>query len=312
MSDHTSNSTLGGIVAVLMGGPGSERDVSLASGRAVAAALREGGVEVVEVDVKGPGFELPPGCALAFNVIHGTFGEDGTLQEELELRSVSYTGAGRESSRIAFDKHLAKECFVAAGVPTPASETIDLKAGERPSLPLPYVVKSPCQGSSVGVYIVKTEDEARAALEDVAQYGETALIEQFVSGRELTVGILGDTALPIVEIVAPGGVYDMANKYPWLSGAQGSRYFCPAELDDATTRRVQEAALAAHRALGIEIYSRVDVLLDGAGNPFVLEANTIPGMTETSLLPKSAAAAGIDFADLCVRIGRMSIELGSR
>lgn len=301
-----------GKVAVLMGGPGSEREVSLASGRAVAKALRDAGVDVAEVDVCGPIFDLPDGVVLAFNVIHGTFGEDGELQGILEEKGIPYTGAGRESSRIAFDKHLAKECFVAAGVPTPAAETIDAVTGDLPEMPFPYVVKAPCQGSSVGVHIVHNEEEARNALDDVVRFGATALIEQFVKGRELTVGVLDDTALPVVEIVAPGGVYDMANKYPWLSGAQGSQYFCPAELDAETTRRVQEAALAGHRALGIEIYSRVDVLLDAEGNPFVLEANTIPGMTETSLLPKSAAASGMSFADLCLKIASMGLETGAR
>ncbi|GAA5484447.1 D-alanine--D-alanine ligase [Haloferula sargassicola] len=312
MSESPIPSPIDGLVAVLMGGPGSEREVSLASGKAVAKALRERGVEVAEVDVTGPDFTLPEGCVLAFNLIHGTYGEDGGLQADLERRGIPYTGAGVESSRVAFDKHLAKVKFIADGVPTPASETIDLSRNETPSMSLPYVVKSPCQGSSVGVYIVRTKEESDKAIQEVAQYGDTALIEQFVAGRELTVAVLDDTALPVVEIVAPGGVYDMASKYPWLSGAQGSQYFCPAELDEETRIKVQKAALAAHLSLGIEIYSRVDVLLDDAGEPFVLEANTIPGMTETSLLPKSAAAAGIDFSELCLRIGRQGLELGTR
>ena len=292
-----------------MGGPGSEREVSLASGKAVLKALQGLGLDAVGVDVTGTSVDLPPGTDLAFNVIHGTFGEDGQLQQILEKIGVPYTGAGVESSRRAFDKNIAKQCFIAAGVPTPAAETIDLDKGERPSMPLPYVVKSPCQGSSVGVYICKTQAEAGAALQNVRQYGSTALIEQYVNGRELTVAVIGDRAYPIVEIVAPGGVYDMANKYPWLSGAQGSQYFCPAELNDETTRRVQEAGLAGHRALGVEIYSRVDVLLDAQGNPYVIEANTIPGMTETSLLPKAAAAAGMDFPTLCLTIAEQSYRL---
>lgn len=299
-------------IAVLMGGPGSERDVSLASGAAVTEALKGAGISAEAVDVKGPDFELPPQTGLAFNVIHGTFGEDGVLQRLLEEKGMPYTGAGAESSRVAFDKKLAKERFVAAGVPTPKSETLDLSAGERPSMSLPYVVKSPCQGSSVGVYICKTSEQADKAFADVVQYGEVALVEQYVEGRELTVAVLDDKAYPIVEIVAPDGLYDMANKYPWLSGAQGSQYFCPADLDDETTRRVQEAGLAGHRALGIEVYSRVDVLLDAQGHPFVIEANTIPGMTATSLLPKSAAAAGIPFAELCIRIAELSLQLGAR
>ena len=299
-------------IAVLMGGPGSEREVSLASGKAVVAALQGAGLKATPVDVRGPDFELPADVGLAFNVIHGTFGEDGELQAVLEARGVPYTGAGSASSRVAFDKNLAKERFVAAGVPTPASEVVDVGGGGKPSMVLPYVVKSPCQGSSVGVYICKTEAEAEAALKDVAQYGSTALIEQFVEGRELTVAVLDDKVHPVVEIVAPDGVYDMASKYPWLSGSEGSQYFCPAEIDVETTRRVQEAGLAGHRSLGIEVYSRVDVLLDARGEPFVLEANTIPGMTATSLLPKSAAASGIHFPELCVRIAELSLQLGAR
>ncbi len=296
-------------IAVLMGGPGSEREVSLASGKAVLKALLGLGLDATGVDVTGTTIDLPAGTDLAFNVIHGTFGEDGQLQTALEKLGVPYTGAGIESSKRAFDKNIAKQCFIAAGVPTPAAETIDLNKNERPSMPLPYVVKSPCQGSSVGVYICKTDDEASAALKNVREYGDTALIEQYIKGRELTVAVIGDRAYPIVEIVAPGGVYDMASKYPWLSGAQGSQYFCPAALDDETTRRVQEAGLAGHRALGAEIYSRVDVLLDAEGNPFVIEANTIPGMTETSLLPKAAAAAGISFPELCLLIAEQSYLL---
>lgn len=300
-------------IAVLMGGPGSEREVSLASGNAVLKALRDAGYDAEGVDVRGPDFELPPGTGLAFNVIHGTFGEDGRLQELLERRGVPYTGAGRESSRVAFDKNLAKERFLAAGVPTPQSEIVDVSGGPKlPSFPVPFVVKPPREGSSVGVSIVKDAAKAEAAMAEAAKYGSDILVEQFVAGRELTVGILNDEALPIVEIVPPEGVYDMASKYPWLSGAKGSQYFCPAALDEETTRRVQEAALAGHRALGVEVYSRVDVLLDEAGNSFVLEANTIPGMTETSLLPKSAAAVGIGFAELCVKIAGLSLALGKR
>jgi len=296
-------------IAVLMGGPGSERQVSLASGKAVLNALLGLGLDAVAVDVTDTTVDLPAGTDLAFNVIHGTFGEDGQLQSALEQLGVPYTGAGVQSSRRAFDKNIAKQCFLAAGVPTPAAETIHLENGERPTMPLPYVIKSPCQGSSVGVYICKTDDEAEAALKNVRQYGDTALIEQYIKGRELTVAVIDDKAYPIVEIVAPGGVYDMANKYPWLSGATGSQYFCPADLDEETALRVQQAGLAGHRALEAEIYSRVDVLLDENDQPYVIEANTIPGMTETSLLPKAAAAAGIDFPSLCMMIAEQSYRL---
>ena len=299
-------------IAVLMGGPGSEREVSLASGKAVLKALLDLGLDAVAVDVTSPQFQLPVGTDLAFNVIHGTFGEDGWLQEILEGMGVPYTGAGVKSSRLAFDKNLAKAAFITSSVPTPRSEIIDLAKDQRlPSFPVPFVVKPPREGSSVGVHIVHKPADAEAAIADAAKYSSEILIEEFISGRELTVGILNDVPLPIIHIVPPAGVYDMASKYPWLSGAQGSEYLCPADLDLETTMAVQAAALAAHRSLGIEIYSRVDVLLDAANRPFVLEANTIPGMTETSLLPKAAAAAGISFPELCKTIAELSLKLRS-
>lgn len=298
-------------IAVLMGGPGSEREVSLASGNAVLKALLGLGLDATGVDVtSSTALDLPAGTGLAFNVIHGTFGEDGQLQAALEKLGVPYTGAGVESSRTAFDKNLAKAAFRKAGVPTPAAEILDVSGGlKRPSIPVPFVVKPPREGSSVGVHIVKDPARAEAAIADAAKFGNDILVEEFVEGMELTVAIVDDKAYPVVHIIPPEGVYDMASKYPWLSGATGSQYVCPAELDDATTRAVQEAALAAHRSLGTEIYSRVDVLLDSANRPFVLEVNTIPGMTDTSLLPKSAAASGIPFPELCETIARLSLAL---
>jgi D-alanine-D-alanine ligase len=299
-------------IAVLMGGPGSERQVSIASGNAVVKALREKGCIVEAVDVSGPDFTLPAGTALCFNVIHGTFGEDGTLQKILEAQNMPYTGAGAESSRVAFDKNLAKEKFVAAGVPTPLAEIVDVSQGVcLPEMPVPFVVKPPREGSSVGVHIVLKQEDAMAAMEDAARYGNDILVEQYIAGKELTVGVLDGEALPIVHIAPRSGFYDMSNKYPWMNGGDGSDYYCPADLDEETTRAVQEAAVAAHKALGVEVYSRVDVLLDSANRPFVLEANTIPGMTETSLLPKAAAAKGIPFGDLCLRIADISVKLRS-
>jgi D-alanine-D-alanine ligase len=297
-------------IAVLMGGPGSEREVSLASGKAVLKALLGLGLDVVAVDVTGTTIDLPSGTGLAFNVIHGTFGEDGQLQQILDDMGVPYTGAGAASSRIAFDKNLAKAAFTAAGVPTPRAEIVDVSNGPKlPSFPAPFVVKPPREGSSVGVNIVKDPAKAEAAMADAAKYGNDILVEEFIDGLELTVAVLNDGALPVIHIIPPDGEYDFSSKYPWLSGAQGSQYICPADIDAETTRAVQQAALAAHRALGIEVYSRVDVLLDHQGRPFVLEANTIPGMTETSLLPKAAAAAGIDFPNLCLNIAEQSYQL---
>lgn len=300
-------------IAVLMGGPGSEREVSLASGKAVLKALLDLGLDAVPFDVTGTSVDLPPGTGLAFNVIHGTFGEDGQLQQILEDLGVPYTGAGVQSSRKAFDKNLAKQAFVSAGVPTPRAEIVDVSAGPKlPSFQAPFVVKPPREGSSVGVHIVHDQSEAEAAMADAAKYGNDILVEEYISGMELTVAIVNDKAMPIVHIIPPEGVYDMASKYPWLSGAKGSQYICPADLDEATTLAVQEAALAAHRSLGVEIYSRVDVLLDSNNRPFVLEANTIPGMTETSLLPKAAAADGIPFPELCRLIAELSLSQRSK
>jgi D-alanine-D-alanine ligase len=300
-------------IAVLMGGPGSEREVSLASGKAVLKALLGLGLDAVAVDVTGTTVDLPPGTGLAFNVIHGTFGEDGQLQQILEDMGVPYTGAGVQSSRRAFDKNLAKAAFIAAGVPTPRAEIVDVSAGPKlPSFEVPFVVKPPREGSSVGVHIVRDAAAAEAAMADAAKFGNDILVEEYVSGYELTVPVINDVAYPVVHIIPPEGEYDFSSKYPWLSGGKGSQYVCPADLDEETTKAVQAAALAAHRSLGVEIYSRVDVLLDSRNRPFVLEANTIPGMTETSLLPKAAAAAGIPFPELCKMIAELSLSLRSQ
>lgn len=293
-------------IAVLMGGPGSEREVSLATGRGVSKALRSLGIEVVDVDVRDENFQFPKDVDLAFITIHGTFGEDGQIQKILEERGVAYTGEGVEGSRIAFDKILSKEKFLERGVVTPESEVID--AGQRPKMSVPLVVKPARQGSTVGIVIVKKQNELDAALEEAAKYDRKLLIEKFVSGRELTIGILGDQALPILEIIPKGGFYDFNTKYPFLNPQAGAsaQHVCPAKIDSTLTKKIQELALAAFRALGLAVYARVDVLLSETGEPFVLEANTIPGMTETSLLPEAAAAAGIGYPDLCVRIIELS------
>ena len=293
-------------IAVLMGGPGSERDVSLATGRGVAKALRSLGADVVEVDVHDENFELPTGVELAFLTIHGTFGEDGQLQRILEQRGVAYTGDGTEASATAFDKIRSKEKFRESGVPTPPWQVI--QRGERPAIPLPFVVKAPRQGSTVGVVIVKNEGEIESAITETSKYDRELLIEQFVPGRELTIGILGDQALPILEIIPKGGFYDFTNKYPFLNpqAGGGAEHVCPAKIPENQTRAIQELALQAYRALGLQVYSRVDVLLPENGAATVLEVNTIPGMTEASLLPEAAAAAGISYVDLCFRIIELS------
>jgi D-alanine-D-alanine ligase len=289
------------LVTLLMGGPGKERDVSLRSGTAVAKALRAAGARVEEIDVTTPELTLPGSVDFAFNIIHGTFGEDGQLQSILHEKSIPYTGEGIEGSRTAFDKILSKEAFDRAGVPTSKWEKI--RKGQSPSLPLPYVVKAPRQGSSVGVHIIRDAAALPAALEDCFQYGDEVLVESFFAGRELTVGIIGGEALPVVEIVPRDGFYDYDHKY--TSGA--SEYFVPAPLTDAESASVQATARAAHLALGLEVYSRVDILLAPDGSMSVLEINTIPGMTELSLLPKAAAVAGLSFPALCEEIAGLSL-----
>ncbi|MGZ5022793.1 MAG: D-alanine--D-alanine ligase, partial [Chthoniobacterales bacterium] len=261
---------------------------------------------VTEVDVRGDDFEMPNDTELAFIALHGTFGEDGQVQQILETRGVAYTGEGVEESRIAFDKILSKQNFDAAGVPTPKWEVIT--KGQQPSMPLPIVIKAPKQGSTVGVYIVKEEAELAKALQDAAEYDERLLVEEFISGRELTIGVLGDQALPIIEIIPKGGVYDFTNKYPFLNPSAGgaAQHVCPANIPDEETRAIQELALRAHRSLGLRVYSRVDVLLPENGEPTVLEVNTIPGMTEASLLPEAAGVAGISYPQLCARIIELS------
>ena len=293
-------------IAVLMGGPGSERDVSLATGRGVSKALRSLDVEVIDVDVRDENFRLPKDVGLAFITIHGTFGEDGQLQKILDDRGIPYTGDGVEESRIAFDKILTKEKFRERNVVTPEWEVVD--AGRRPKIPVPLVVKPARQGSTVGVVIVKNESEVDSAMKEAAKYDRKLLVEKFVSGRELTIGILGDQALPILEIIPKGGFYDFNTKYPFLNPQAGAsaEHVCPAKIDPAKTKKIQELALQAFRALGLVVYGRVDVLLTDAGEPFVLEVNTIPGMTEASLLPEGAAAAGINYVDLCLRIIELS------
>jgi D-alanine-D-alanine ligase len=307
MSSRFREGVNGMHIAVLMGGPGSERPVSLASGAGVAQALRGLGARVSEVDVDGPGFLLPEGVDLAFNVVHGTFGEDGQLQRDLEARGVAYTGEGVAGSELAIDKIASKRRFVERGVPTAPFEV--LQGLEEPSLPLPFVLKAPREGSSVGVFIVRDPGDVAAKLREVRGYCREVLVEQFVSGRELTVGILGEEALPIVEICPKKDFYNFENKYPFLNPkAAGADHLCPAPLSAAEAKHVQEVAIAAHRALGLEVYSRVDVLLSPLLGPVVLEINTIPGMTSASLLPEAAAAAGISYAQLCERVVALSLE----
>lgn len=283
-------------VAVLKGGPSSERDVSLRSGAAVARGLREAGYDVTEIDVTGHTVDLPAGIKAVFITLHGEFGEDGHVQRILEARRIPYTGSGPGASATAFDKRLAKEALCRAGIPTPAYEV--LKRGEARGLSLPVVVKPPCQGSSLGVYRVFRRAQWGAAARGAMKYDDEILVERYVKGRELTVGIVGDKVLPVVEIVAPAGWYSFSAKY----ASKCTRYLVPAPIPAAVARCCADAARRTFEALGCSGMGRVDLRLTSDGKPFVLELNNIPGFTETSLLPKAAEAAGMSFAELCDRI----------
>jgi len=285
-------------IAVLMGGISAERAVSLASGAAIARALAAKGYRVTSVDVTSRHFTLPEGTDLAFIALHGTYGEDGEIQAELARRGVAFTGSGEASSRAAFDKVLSKRCFERAGIHTPRYEV--LQAGQPRTLSLPVVVKPPRQGSSLGLAKVMHEAEWLPALAKALEYDHEVLVEAYIPGRELTVGIVAGEVLPVVEIRAPDGHYDYKAKY--TKGA--TEYLCPAPLEPAVAKQCQQIAWDTFVALEASGLGRVDIRLTDDGIPFVLELNSIPGFTETSLLPKAAAAAGFSFADLCDKIVR--------
>jgi len=287
-------------IVVLKGGPSAERDVSLRSGAAAAEALREAGYTVGEVTVDDASFVVPDGTDLAFLALHGTFGEDGQVQDILTARGIPYTGASAEVSRIAFDKEKTKEKLRQYSVPTPEGQLV--RRLEEITLPLPVFIKPNAQGSSVGTHPATTREELASALADALKFDTAVLVERFIRGKELTVGVLGDQVLPIVEIHPLDGFYDYANKY--TKGR--TEYFCPARLPKEVASLIQQYALAAHRAIGHPVYSRIDFLLEDDVFPSCLEINTIPGMTATSLLPKAAAAVGIDFPQLCRRIVELS------
>lgn len=284
-------------VAVLMGGPSSERAVSLRSGAAVAGALRERGYEVAEVVVgEDSSFAVPPGTDVAFVAMHGRFGEDGTIQALLRRQGVPHTGSSPEASRRAFDKSLSKPAMVAAGIPTPKHEF--LRKGQARTLPLPVVVKPVRQGSSVGVSRVFREADWAAALELALGLDDVALVEEFIPGRELTVGVVGGSVLPVIEILAPDGNFDYHAKYtPGVS-----QHVIPAPIPEAIAQKCRAAALAMFRALGCAGMGRVDIRLRPDGEIFVLELNNIPGLTAVSLLPDAARAHGWSFPDLCEKI----------
>ncbi|MHC1766484.1 MAG: D-alanine--D-alanine ligase [Verrucomicrobiia bacterium] len=283
-------------ISVLLGGPSAEREVSLKSGAAVAQALRSLGHRVHEIDPRPGTLALPAGTDVAFLALHGTYGEDGTVQRELEALRIPYTGCDAESSRVAFDKVLAKERFVSAGVPTARSVVVTAPDAPWPDGWKPPVVLKPArQGSSVGLVFIDRIADWAAGLVEAFKHDSLVLVEEKIAGRETTVAILDGKALPVVEVRPKQGAYDFHNKYT----AGRTEYFCPAPFDASITERIQAAALDAFHAVGCRDYARVDVMVDASGVPWVLEVNTLPGMTETSLLPKAAAAAGLSYPGLC-------------
>ncbi len=297
-----------GKVAVLMGGASAERDVSLMSGGGVLAALKSQGIDAHAfdpserdlVELKREGFER---CFIA---LHGRHGEDGTVQGALELLGIPYTGSGVMASAIGMDKVMTKRVWQTFGLPTPRSLTLDAaqQTKERlrtvpDELGLPLIVKAPHEGSSIGVVKVNGYSDMQGAVAEAMKYDSVVLIEEFVSGDELTCPILDNKALPVVKIVAPEGKYDYQNKY----FTDDVKYLVPSGLPAAEETEIQRLAVEAFNAIGCRGWARADFMVRATDRkPYLLEINTSPGMTSHSLVPKSAAAAGIGYEALCVQI----------
>lgn len=292
-------------VAVLFGGISAEREVSIATGKQVVAALREAGFAVTPIeataDLGALVAALTPAPDVVFNALHGRFGEDGSIQGVLDWMGIPYTHSGVRASALAMDKTAAKAVFRAHGLPVAESRVVsrsELEAADP--MPMPYVLKPVNEGSSVGVHIVKAGDNRRAEIARGWRFGETIMAERFVAGRELTVGVMGDRALAVTDILAEAGAfYDYESKY----ADGGSRHIIPARLHPDAYARALEVALAAHRALGCRGASRADFRYDDTkgepGELILLEVNTQPGLTPTSLLPEQAAHCGLPFPELC-------------
>ena len=298
-------------IGVLMGGCSRERAVSLESGRMVAESLQGLGHDVRPCDVRPGGLtpDFVRGMDVAFLALHGEWGEDGRIQAELDRLGVCYTGSGPEASRLAMDKSASKQRFAEAGVPTPAFRQAG--PGDEASLREAFdafgpalVVKPVADGSSLDVAMCDSLASVRRAAQPVWARGEKALLERRIVGRELTVGIVGRDALPVLEIRVPQGWYDYQAKYE----SDDTEYVFDHGLPAETEARVVEVALAAHAALGCRDLSRVDLILPPGGEPQVLEVNTIPGFTVHSLVPKAAARAGLAFGRLCERVVALACE----
>ncbi len=287
-------------VGVLMGGLSAEREVSLKTGGAVMEALRRRGYRPLAIDV---GRDIARDLSrrrigIAFVALHGRGGGDGSIQGLLESMNVPYTGSGVLASALAMDKNYSKMIFSNRRLPTaPFTVLRDVVGGRKwpfPRLRPPVVVKPTREGSTIGISLVKRVRDLSPALTEAFRYGDQVMVEKYIPGRELTVGVLGDRALPVVEVRAAGGFYDYQAKY----GSTTTRYLVPAPLPARLSGRLRKMAVAAHRALDCRGATRVDFRLSPEGKPFILEVNTIPGMTPTSLLPKAAREDGIEFDEL--------------
>jgi len=292
-----------GKVAVLMGGPSAEREISLISGKAVLAALQSKGVDAHAFDpAERELFDLKrEGYARVFIALHGRFGEDGTVQGALEVMRLPYTGSGVMASALAMDKWRTKLVWDASGIPTPRFAMVDRstsweKLGEV--LGLPIIVKPSREGSTIGLTKCACVADLPAACALAARYDDLVIAEEFIAGRELTASILGDAALPLVRIEAPQGNYDYQNKY----FTDETKYYCPAGIDESLEQEIRAMALKSFRVLGCRGWGRADVMVRPDDTYSFLEMNTSPGMTGHSLVPMAAKAAGIGYAELCVRI----------
>ncbi|MEW6088245.1 MAG: D-alanine--D-alanine ligase [bacterium] len=291
-------------IGVLAGGNSSEREISLLSGKAVKKALDELGLKNKFIDVdKNIVFKLKrTGIDIAFLVLHGPGGEDGTIQGLLEIIGIPYTGSGVLASAAGMDKIFTKQILVANNIETPKFRILEsgtaAAVGGAPRLKLPFVVKPSLQGSAVGVSIVSKKSEVKKAVDIAFSYDKKILIEEYIPGKEITVGILGDDALPVVEIVPKNKFYDFESKYK--KGM--SEHIVPARLPGAVYKEAQGIALKVHRTLGCRDVSRIDMIYNPGKGLYVLEINTIPGMTNVSLLPDAAKAAGVDFNEMVNRI----------
>jgi D-alanine-D-alanine ligase len=280
-------------IGVLMGGVSREREVSLKTGAAILQALQEGGYQAVGIEVSSDIVKrlLQESIEVAFIALHGRWGEDGTVQGLLELLRVPYTGSGVLASALAMHKIKAKEIFLFHNIPTPEFITPQEEGFEEPPFLPPWVVKPASEGSTIGVGIVMDQKGLEGAIRNARGYDQQVLVEQFIEGKELTVGILKGEPLPVIEIAPRGGFYDYEAKYsPGMT-----EYLCPAPISEGKQREVQEISLKAFHALGCRGCARVDLRLSEHGEVFVIEVNTVPGMTATSLVPKAAAHVGISF-----------------